>query len=111
MHAKYEVVLGSEAIRAIRDLPRPSRRELRSALAKELVDGPNAHSEHEFDYGKARYLVTPLSFNAYLALHRPLTGEELARLSEQLGRMVAPHGFYVIAFCSAVPALVARLRD
>ena len=109
MSATYEVVLGPEAIRAVRDLPYLDRRKLGRALRSELVDGPNAASEYMFDYGKAQYTATPLSFKAYTAIHRPLTGGELARLSQEQGRPAHGRGFYVIEIRSGVSAFTRRL--
>jgi hypothetical protein len=111
MRATYEVVLGPEAIRQARDLPDQHRRMLAAALEEELgAAGPNSASEYKFDHGKAQYLAIPLSFNALVAIYRPLTDRELARLSQQQGRRMAPCGFWVIEFCSAVPSLAALWR-
>jgi hypothetical protein len=104
----YEVVLGPEALRVIRDLPYPDRRRLGRALRNELIDGPNAASEYRFDYGKAQYTATPLSFKAYTAVHRPLTRGELARLSREQGRPARDRGFYVIEIRSGVSAFTRR---
>jgi hypothetical protein len=108
MRATYEVVLGPEAVRAVRDLPYPDRRKLSRALRSELVDGPNAVSEYRFDYGKAQYTATPLSFKAYAVVHRPLTRDELARLSREQGRPARGCGFYVIEIRSGVSAFTRR---
>jgi len=108
LRAAYEVVLGPEAIRVIRDLPYPDRRKLGRALRGELVDGPNAASEYRFDYGKAQYTATPLSFKAYTAIHRPLTRGELARLSREKSRPVRRRGFYVIEIRSGVTAFTRQ---
>ena len=57
-------------------------------LATELADGPNADKEIRFDSdgdavvftdhddpdGQVYYTATPLSFKAYTAIHRPMTG-------------------------------------
>jgi hypothetical protein len=108
LRAAYEVVLGPEAIRVIRDLPYPDRRKLGRAVRSELVDGPNAASEYRFDYGKAEYTATPLSFRAYTAVHRPLTCGELARLSREQGRPARGRGFHVIEIRSGVSAFTRR---
>jgi hypothetical protein len=108
MSATYEVVLGPEAIRVIRDLPYPDRRKIGDALRSELVDGPNASSEYRFDYGKAQYTATPLSFKAHTAVHRPLTRSELARLSREQRRPVGERGFYVIEIRSGVSAFTRQ---
>jgi hypothetical protein len=111
MHTTYEVALGPAAIRAIRDLPHQYRLMLAAALRDELDAGPNSVNAYKFDHGNAQYLATPLSFNAYVAVHRQLTDLELARLSRQAGREVAPRGFWVIEFCSAIPTLVTHWRE
>jgi hypothetical protein len=112
MRATYEVVLGPEAIRQSRDLPDQHRLMLAAALRKELgAAGPNSASKHKFDHGNAQYLAIPLSFNALVAIYRPLTDRELAQLSRQEGRRTAPCGFWVIKFCSAVPSLAALWRE
>jgi hypothetical protein len=108
MRATYEVVLGPEAIRVIRDLPYPDRRKLGRALRSELVYGPNAASEYRFDYGKAQYTATPLSFKAHTAVHRPLTRGELARLSREQSRPVRDCGFYVVEIRAGVSAFTRR---
>jgi hypothetical protein len=71
-----------------------------------LLDGPNADKEARFD-GDMRpcdhtcgpndvvYTGTPLSFDAYVALHRPMDKEELRRLRREQGRRVAAQGFFV----------------
>lgn len=84
---------------------------LAAALRDELDAGPNSVGAYKFDYGKTQYLATPLSFNAYVALHRQLTDEELVQLARQARRQVAPRGFWVIQFCSAVPSLAAQWRE
>jgi hypothetical protein len=112
MRATYEVLLGPEALRAVRDLPDQQRVMLAAALREELgAAGPNSASEYRFDHGNSQYLATPLSFNALVAIHRLLTEGELAQLSRQMGRRVAPRGFWVIRFCSAVPSLAALWRE
>jgi hypothetical protein len=105
--SRYEVVLGPAAIRTVLSLLEPARKELADALRTELLDGPNADKEVRFD-GDMRvcdqtcgpddvvYTGTPLSFDAYIALHRPMTREELQRLRREQGRRrVAAQGFFV----------------
>lgn len=111
MGTTYEVALGPAAIRAIRDLPQRYRLMLAAALRDELDAGPNSVNAYKFDHRNAQYMATPLSFNAYVAVHRQLTDLELLRLSRQAGREVAPRGFWVIEFCSAIPALAAQWRE
>ena len=41
------------------------------------------------------YTGTPLTFDAYIALHRPMSKEELRRLRREQGRRVAALGFFV----------------
>lgn len=113
MRATYEVTLGPSAIRVVLGLPSlQDRKELADALRTELVDGPNADKELRFDSdGNAQtdprvpsrvvYTATPLSFDAYTALHRPMTGGELSRLRREKGRPVAGRGFYVLDILSA----------
>lgn len=108
MSTKYEVVPGPAAIRTILGLSDLERKELAEALRTELLDGPNADKEVRFDgdmralyYDDAGpddvvYTATPLSFGAYVALHRPMTKEELKRLGREQGRQVAGKGFYVL---------------
>ena len=106
----YEVTLGPAAIRVV--LGMRDRKELADALRTELVDGPNADKELSFDSdGNAQtdpglpsgmvYTATPLSFDGYTALHRPMNGNELARLSREQGRPVSERGFYVFDILSA----------
>ena len=42
------------------------------------------------------YTATPLSFGGYVAVHRPMTKEELERLRQEQGRKVAGRGFHVL---------------
>jgi hypothetical protein len=107
MSTKYEVVLGPAAIRIVVGLPEPEREELADALRTELLDGPNADKEAHFDSdmrpcdASSRpddvvYTGTPLSFNSYVAIQRPVTGDELERLRQEQHRKVAKLGFYVL---------------
>jgi hypothetical protein len=100
-------VLGPAAIRTVLSLADRERKELAVALGTELLDGPNADKVARFD-GDMRacdqtcgpndvvYTGTPLSFGAYVALHRPMTKEELQRLRREQRRRVAAKGFYVL---------------
>jgi hypothetical protein len=107
MSTKYDVVPGPAAIRTILGLSDPERKELADALRTELLDGPNADKEARFDRDMRPcdqacgpddvvYTGTPLSFGAYVALHRPMTKEELKQLRREQGRGVAGRGFYVL---------------
>ncbi len=120
MNAAYEVTLGPAAIRMILRLPDPEY--LANSLATELENGPNADKVLRFDGnaqvcigdaapgGENIYTATPLSFDAYTAIHRPMTGEELARLAEKLGRNVAGHGYYVVDILPAESAFLRKPR-
>jgi hypothetical protein len=126
MSTRYEIVLGPAAIRTFLVLPDSDRSELAGALRTELLEGPNAAVEARFDgdalawEGSSRpgdlvYTGTPLSSGAYVAVHRPMTAEELRRLRREQHRRVAAHGFYVLeilhpasAFTGG-PRLVGRL--
>ncbi len=108
-NSAYEVTLGPAAIRTIEGLPDPDdRSDLGSALRTELVAGPNADKEIRFD-SKGRplageavdsadvvYMATPLSFQAYTAVHRPMTKDELDRLREEQGRSTYDCGLYLV---------------
>lgn len=119
MCAVYEVTLGPAAIRMIMRSPDPA--ELSRALSAELMDGPNAAAEVRYD-GDAEvcsqsrkpsgaiYTATPLSYNGYTALHRPMTGAELTRLTRERGRRVADSGFYVLDLLPAEAAFIRRPR-
>ena len=115
----YEVTLGPAAIRVVLGLK--DRKELADALRTELVNGPNADKEVRFDsdfnaqtnprvLSGVVYTATPLSFDAYTALHRPMTPAELARLSREQGRPVADRGFYVLDILSAESGFASRPR-
>jgi hypothetical protein len=106
MSAKYEVVLGPAAIRTVLGLPDAERKELADALGTELLYGPNAGKEARFDADLRAcdhtcgpddvvYTGTPLTFDAYVAIHRPLSSGELRRLRREQGRRVAAQGFFV----------------
>lgn len=119
MGAMYEVTLGPAAIRAILGLWAGGRNGLAAALRTELMNGPNADKELELKFGSDSnawayldpgvpegviYTATPLSFNGYTALHRPMTGEELQRLQSEQRRPVATYGFYVLDILPAESA-------
>jgi hypothetical protein len=126
MSARYEVTFGPAAIRVFLGLPEAERKELAEALRTELVNGPNADKEARFDAdlracdstsgsGDVVYRATPLSFHAYVAVHRPMTRDDLRRLRREQNRRVAGQGFYVLdvlhpatAFTRG-PRLVGRL--
>ena len=83
------------ARRAVLCVPFEDRRDLADALRRELLDGPNADKEVWYDAEMIRcadsgnprvYTGTPLSPGAYVAVHRPLTGEELGRLKKEQHR-------------------------
>jgi hypothetical protein len=109
-HVAYVVTLGPAAIRALRNLVEPSdRKMLADALRTELFKGPNSdnavelkHSSSGVDLtdpdmpGDAAYSATPLSIGGYIAIHRPMTEEELKRVARQQVRPVEAHGFYVV---------------
>jgi hypothetical protein len=117
MSAKYEVMPGPAAIRTILSLSDPERKELADALRTELLDGPNASKEARFDGdmracgpGDAVYTGTPLSFGAYVAIHRPMTKEELKRLRQEQGPKIAGRGFYVLDILSPSAAFTRGPR-
>ena len=56
------------------------------------------------------YTGTPLSFGAYVALHRPMTKEELRRLKREQGRRVAIQGFYVVDILHPATAFTSGPR-
>jgi hypothetical protein len=105
MSVSYEVILGPAAIRATLSMSDADRKELADALRTELLDGPNADKEVGFDADLRRcvhpdhgrvYTGTPLSSGAYLAVHRPMTRDELRRLRREQDRRVAAAGFLVL---------------
>ena len=110
MNAVYEVTFGPAAIRTFQSLGGRARL-LAEALLTELADGPNADKEVELKFdsdGNCEFLTspaahvgdiytaTPLSFDAYTALHRQMDHYELWRLEREQGRPVADRGFYVL---------------
>jgi hypothetical protein len=117
----YEVTLGPAAIRTKDGLSDPADWDyLEYALQTELVDGPNADkesnfdregqplSEHSADSGDLVYTATPLSFQAYTAVHRALTKDELDRLADEQGRLTHDCGRYVIDILAAELAFTRR---
>jgi hypothetical protein len=117
----YEVVLGPATIRIIEGLFDPvDRADLEQALQTELIDGPNADKESNFDgeglpmsersmdSGEVAYTATPLSFQAYTAVHRALTKDELDRLAEEQYRSTHDCGRYVIDILAAELAFTRR---
>lgn len=109
-HVAYEVTLGPAAIRALRNLvERSDRKMLADALRTELFDGPNTDNEVKLkrfsnEVGLTDpdmpdgtvYSATPLSTGGYIAIHRPMTEEELNRVARQQDRPVEAYGFYVV---------------
>lgn len=96
MSTKYEVVPGPGANRTVLGLSSGvQQKELAHSLMTELVDGPNADKEVQFDVDGVHYTATPLSFGGYVAIHRPMTREELKRLGREQGRRIASQGFFV----------------
>lgn len=109
MDGSYEMTLGPAAIRAVLSLRLwQDRKDLAEALRTELANGPNADKEYKFDLYETRkpyvdpaapdppvYTATPLSFGAYIAIHRPMSKEELKRLRKQQGHS-ASRGFYML---------------
>jgi hypothetical protein len=110
VNAVYEVTLGPVAVRTFLSLGARARL-LAEALLTELANGPNADKEVELKFdpdGNCEFLTspaahvgdtytaTPLSFDAYTALHRQMDQYELWRLAREQGRPVADRGFYVL---------------
>jgi hypothetical protein len=109
----YEVILATAAKRLVSNLP--DSLALARCLRTELADGPNRDIEVTFDCevqvcslpgvpGDTVYTATPLSFEAYTAVHRPLTSDELKQLAEQKDGDVAERGFYVLDILPAESA-------
>jgi hypothetical protein len=104
MDTRYELVLAPAAVRALLSLSDLARMELAGVLGTELLNGPNARKEAFYDADlracrreRAVYTATPLSYNAFVAVHRPLTGDELARLRREKGRRRSMDlGFHVL---------------
>jgi hypothetical protein len=101
MSAKYEISMGPAAIRSVLSLPYADRKGLADALRTELLDGPNASREVAFDVdsrlgGKRVYTAVPLTFDAYVAIFRPMDRTELRRLGKEQQRRVAAKGFFVL---------------
>jgi hypothetical protein len=83
------------------------RKELADALRVELLGGPNAAAEITFDMHRnyrrgpgtgrpGEYTATPLSVGGYVAIHRPMTGDELRRLRHERGARVMERGYAVL---------------
>jgi len=117
--SRYEVALAPAAIRTILNLRDPEK--LGYALATELADGPNADKVVRYDAdavvcaefigsGARIYTATPLSYDGYTALHRPLMTPELRRLELEQGRQLARLGFYVLDILPAESAFIRRPR-
>ena len=94
MDTRYELVLAPAAVRALLSLSDPARMELAGVLGTELLNGPNARKEAFYDVDlracrreRAVYTATPLSYDAFVAVHRPLSEDELATL---VHREIAP---------------------
>jgi hypothetical protein len=103
MDTRYELVLAPAAVRALLSLSDPARKELAAALGAELLNGPNARKEAFYDgelracrRERAVYTATPLSYAAFVAVHRPLSADELARLRREKGRRASDQGFHVL---------------
>jgi hypothetical protein len=104
MDTRYELVLAPAAVRALLSLSDPARMALAVGLGTELLNGPNARKEAFYDADlrtcrreKAVYTATPLSYDAFVAVHRPLSEDELARLRREKGRRRAlARGFHVL---------------
>ena len=121
MCGTYEVVLGPAAERLMRGMEPQDQKRLAEVLRTELASGPNAHSELIFD-GNARiwlnskssgsrtYRATPLSYDAYTAVHRPLDRRELQRMARERARPAADKGFYVVDLLPAEAAFSRRSR-
>jgi len=93
------------AERAVLNVRYEDRKRLADALRTELLDGPNADKEVWFDANMVpcrhpgdhkAYKAIPLNFGAYVAISRPLTGDELKRLGRERHRRAAARGFYVL---------------
>ena len=108
MDGSYEVTLGPAAIRVVLPLDLQDQKDLADALWEELANGPNADKEYKFNLEETRkpyvdpaapdlveYTATPLSFGGYIAVHRPMTKDELKRLRKEQGHS-ASRGFYVL---------------
>jgi hypothetical protein len=119
MDDAYEVLLAPASERLMRSLSDPL--QLAGCLRTELADGPNADVAVTFDYevqicsapevpSEACYTATPLSFEAFTALHRPMTTEELKQMGEEKNRDVADRGFYVLDILPAESAFFMRPR-
>jgi hypothetical protein len=109
VNGSYEVVLAPAAKRAVLGMRLAKDRDrLADALRVELAGGPNAGKKYQFDpYDGGRdyadrgasaltvYTAVPLSFDGYIAIHRPMSREEIQRLRREQG-YAARRGFYVL---------------
>ncbi|MET9292599.1 hypothetical protein [Streptomyces sp. NPDC003077] len=101
MSERYEVILGFAARQVLYGLPSQADREgLADALEEELDDGPNRDAELTIDRYNG-YVATPLSFEGYTAVHRPLTQAECKRYADQAEREIAEKVFLVVDILKA----------
>lgn len=108
----YEVTLGPAALRVVLGMDESRRKNLADALRTELLNGPNASKEVQYNVelrvcraGEAGiYTATPLSFDGYVAVHRPLAKDELKALRQEQGRSAASKGFHVFDLLAATSA-------
>ena len=119
---RYIMRLAPAAERIVHGLEPYDQRELRHVLSTELADGPNADKEIRFDPdvtarifadhdapdGRVYYTATPLSFKAYTAIHRPMTGDELDRAAREDGNGDIGLGFVVFDILAAESAFTRR---
>ena len=96
MSTRYEVTMGPAATRAVLSLPHADRKGLADALRTELLNGPNADKVVSFDAADRVYSSIPLTFDAYVAVYRSLTQDELRKLGRQERRRAAATGFYIL---------------
>lgn len=109
----YTVVLGPAASRFKLSLASVDQLELDQALREELVGGPNAANEVEFDSrghappcgngscGGQVYITTPLTYRAYLVIHRRLTADELRIASQEHPNTGDDLGLFVLDILTA----------
>lgn len=122
MAVTYQLILGPAARRFIGHLAGLDQQQLTGALRTELADGPNESVRFEFvapfDYDRADaypgggrqevYAAIPLSFCAYTAVYRELTGDEVQRLDGELAQ--ATGGIPVFYVFCILPAEAAFSR-
>lgn len=115
MPALSEVILGPAAKRAVLKLRRlEDWSGLLDALRQELTGSPSAAGEDKAgnDPGSPARIpctVTALSSAGYIAVHRPMTGEELHQLQRDVGHPVASQGFYVLDLLPAHASPAAEI--